>query len=335
MRDNMRASVLAKLQVPGYLVRQAGATRRLIREKNIDVVNAHWLVPQGLTSAWASRGGLAALVVQVHAGDVYMLRRLPVGRAIARYVVSRSAYVLAAGSHVRDTLDELLGFESGAVLRPMGADLEAFRPDAKNVPPSGDVEAVEAAFTDGFLFFFGRMVEKKGAIYLIRAFPAVREQYPGLGLVLIGDGPEQPRLKQEVQRLGLERSVHFLGRRPRTDIVHHLHRCRAAVVPSIIDRHGETEGMPTVIIESLAAGARVVGSAVDGIPDVITHGRNGWLCREKDPEDLAAKVLLALREPPSSPMIRHAQAAGAHHSWKGVAEDYAMHLRNAASPTQS
>jgi len=107
------------------------------------------------------------------------------------------------------------------------------------------------------------------------------------------------------------------------EIVRHLHSCRAAVVPSIIDSHGETEGMPTVVVESLAAGVRVVGSAVDGIPDVIRHGENGWLCREKDPEDLARNIVLALESPEASPVLEEGMKTAAHHDWAEVASRYA------------
>jgi hypothetical protein len=53
MRDNLRASWLARVQVPAYLAKQAFETRRLIRRGGFDLVFAHWIVPQGLTAAWA------------------------------------------------------------------------------------------------------------------------------------------------------------------------------------------------------------------------------------------------------------------------------------------
>ena len=53
MRDNLRSSWLAKIQVPTFLTAQALSTRRMIRERPVDVVNAHWLVPAGLGAAWA------------------------------------------------------------------------------------------------------------------------------------------------------------------------------------------------------------------------------------------------------------------------------------------
>jgi glycosyltransferase involved in cell wall biosynthesis len=152
--------------------------------------------------------------------------------------------------------------------------------------------------------------------------PRVLERHPEIGLVMIGDGPEYPALHEEVRRLGIRESVAMLGRKSHEEIVRYLHPCRVAVVPSIIDSHGETEGMPTVVVEAMAAGVRVVGSAVDGIPDVLRHGDNGWLCREKDPEDLAEKILMALEDSERSQITRRALETAADFDWERVAERY-------------
>jgi glycosyltransferase involved in cell wall biosynthesis len=81
--------------------------------------------------------------------------------------------------------------------------------------------------------------------------------------------------------------------------------------------------MPTVIVEALASGARVVASSVDGVPDVLRHLENGWLCREKDPMDLAEKILAALRDPPSSLIVESALATAESLDWSKVGENYA------------
>ena len=331
MRENLRASWLAKAQVPAFLAAQAAATRSLIREEAIEVVNAHWIVPSGLTSAWACRTRGVPLVLQVHAGDVYLLARVPAGRPVARYVVGGSRIVLADGSHVRDSLDALLGRPSGALLRPMGVDHARFgRRDADE-----EGARLGAEFPEGFLLFFGRMSEKKGVAYLIGALPRILERHPGLGLVLIGDGPERTHLEETSADLGVRASVRFLGRKSHDEIIRHLHACRAAVVPSIVDRYGETEGMPTVVLEALAAGVRVVGSAVDGIPDILRHRENGWLCREKDPVDLADKILEALEARDDSPVLEAAVSTAASHDWKAVAGEYVRFLEEAVSRTAS
>jgi glycosyltransferase involved in cell wall biosynthesis len=327
MRDNLRRSWLAKVQVPLFLFQQARVTSKVARKGKTDVVNAHWIVPGGLAAAWArGRRGRFRLVLHVHAGDVYLLKRMPFGRMIARWVVSRADAVFAAGSHVRETLLDLVGEGHRVDLRPMGVDVGMFGCATREGERRSHLPESQR-FPDGFLLFFGRFSEKKGTVYLVRALPKLLESYPGLGLVLIGDGPEKTRLMEEVTRLRLEQSVCFLGRRPHEDIVQYLHACRAAVVPSIVDSRGETEGMPTVVMEAMAAGVRVVGSAVNGIPDIIQHGINGWLCEPKNPGDLASKILLALQDEGSSEVVAQAVATASRNEWSQVAEEYAEAFR--------
>jgi len=315
MRDNLRASWWSPLQAPGFLAAQIRATRALVAELGIDVVNSHWMVPQGLSAALAGgrRPGFRH-VLTVHAADVYLLRRLPLGGAIARFVMDRSDAAFADGSHVRDSLDELLGRESGALLQPNGVEVEAFQRAGGAAP--------EAPFADGYLLFFGRLAEKKGVTYLLRAMPRVRERHPGLGLVVIGYGALEQALRREARELGLGEWVRFLGRQPHAEIGRWLGAARLAVVPSIVDSRGETEGMPTVVLEAMASGTRVVGSAVDGIPDVIRHGENGWLCRPRDPLDLADKILLALASEAAGDVARRARETAEGYAWPRVAGRY-------------
>jgi glycosyltransferase involved in cell wall biosynthesis len=101
------------------------------------------------------------------------------------------------------------------------------------------------------------------------------------------------------------------------------------VVPSIIDSRGETEGMPTVILEAMAAGKRVVASDVDGIPDVVRHGRNGWLVKPRDPISLAAGLCQALRDPDDT-RILEARKTAEHYAWPALSRRYADCLRNDA-----
>ncbi len=319
IRENLRASALARIQPPLLVGAQVFATRALAARLGNPLVNSHWLVPQGLSSALA-RGAARSRprfrhVLSVHAGDVQLLEALPGGAQIARFVVARSDAVLAVGSHVRDSLDRLLGEPSGARLEPMGASLALWQGPAQ-VP-------VELALPQQYLIFVGRFAEKKGVSFLLRALPRVREHHPRLGLVLVGYGVLEAALRDEVRSLGLDADVVFAGRREHAEIVGLLRGARLAVVPSIVDRHGETEGMPTVVAEALAAGQRVVASAVDGIPDLIRHRENGWLCRQQDSVALADCILEALEDREPSRVRARALETARDHDWARVAERYA------------
>ncbi|MDX2053526.1 MAG: glycosyltransferase family 4 protein [Polyangiaceae bacterium] len=313
MVDSMRESGWAKAQVPTFLMAQAHAIRRLVATEHFDVVNSHWMVPQGLSVAAASfLTRPFKHVLSIHAGDVYLLNKVPQGRNLAKFIMSRTDAVFADGSHVRDTLDKLTGTPSNGILQPMGAHVELFR----NALP------MQSPFPQGYLLFFGRFAEKKGITYLLQALPKVLKEWPGLGLILIGYGTLESALKAEAEALGLAGAVEFVGAKDHSEICRYLHGCRLAVVPSIIDSRGETEGMPTVVIEAMAAGVPVVGSNVDGIPDVISDRVNGWLCREKDPADLAAKILVALSNPDAEAFRKNALETAQHHDWDQVADRY-------------
>lgn len=316
MRQNIRSSIFNKIQVLPFIWNQTVATRRLVRQNRPDVVNSHWMIPQGLSTALAARRSPPFRhVLTVHAADVYALQQSLLGPRMARFIISKSDFVFATGSRVRDSLDALLGTPSEARLQPMGVHVSLFR-DAPRAE-------LQPSFSDGYLLFFGRLVEKKGVEFLLRAMPRILERYPCLGLVIVGYGPEERALRKQASRSGIESSVRFMGRCSHPDIAGYLSGAELTVVPSIVDRNGETEGMPTVVLEAMAAGRPVVGCAVDGIPDIIRDGENGWLCREKDPIDLAAKILAALDDRPSiADMGRRATETAEGFDWKKVSQTY-------------
>jgi glycosyltransferase involved in cell wall biosynthesis len=329
MRQNLR-SWPAKVQVPGYLACLALATRRLLRSWQPHVVNSHWLVPHGLATAMArGRSSAAAHVVSIHAGDIYLLARYPFGRAIARFVAARSDAILADGSHVKEAFEQLLGRPSGALVQPMGVDLARFSASSR-VTPAACTSADSIAFV-------GRLVEKKGVAYLVRAMPLILARRPRARLVVAGDGPLFEDLRDETRKLGIESSVAFVGRKSHDEVARLLRESGLAVVPSIVDRDGETEGMPTVVLEAMAAGARVVGTAVNGIPDVLRHGHNGWLCPPRDAPALASAILEALDDPGAASRIREALLTASAHSWPRVAKRYAEVFAKVAglAPTES
>lgn len=320
---NIRTSWAARLQSPFLIVAQVVALLRSVKRFRPAVVNCHWLVPQGLAAAVARTFVRFPIVLHVHAADAYLLRRIPLGGLIARFVVSRSAAVLADGSHVRSVLDNLLGYQSGASLRPMGVWSSQFE-----MARHADGEVPDTP--DEFVLFVGRLVEKKGVEYLIRAMVSIRHPRPNMELVIIGDGPLRIDLVALADELALSAQVHFLGSQDHRVVAALMHKANVICVPSIVDSRGETEGMPTVVLEAMAAGARVVGSAVDGIPDVLRDVDNGWLVEPADQQSLAAGILAALTHPEGDVIAARGSKTAMRHDWRAVAEEYASVLQEAA-----
>jgi glycosyltransferase involved in cell wall biosynthesis len=311
---NLRRSWLARAQAAPFVLAQARAVRRLVAREAIDVVNSHWVVPQGVAAALARGPGRRfPHVVSLHGGDVHALARLPLGRRLAGFVAARSDAWLASSRAVRDRFDAVLGRPSQASLQPMGVHVARFRA-AQPLP------GAEVGLPDGYLLYVGRLQEIKGVSFLLRALPAVRARHPEVSLLVAGYGEREAALRREAEALGIAGAVVFAGRRPADWVARAMRGCAAVVVPSIRLPGGREEGMPTVVAEALAAGARVVATATGGIPDRVRHGENGWLCRDSDPDALAAAILAALAAawPPEDGVAAAAQAL----DWSRVAECY-------------
>jgi len=312
--SNIRRNRAAALLVPQFIGLQASAAARLCRRHDIRIVNSHWLITQGLTAAVARSITPFRHVAQAHAADVYTLRRLPLGlgRRIARFVVSRSDLVICASSYVRRELNELIGYDCAAAVCSMGVDYARFAKDSRR----GEA---------GQILFFGRLVEKKGVQHLIAAMKLVKSEEPSAELTVVGGGALGESLHRQAAEAGLESCIRFAGPRNHAEIIEHLGRARVVAVPSIIDARGETEGMPTVVLEAMAAGKRIVASSVDGIPDVLRDGVNGWLCIPGDAADLSAKLLAALRYDGDA-IPAAAQETARAYDWRSLSRRYSALL---------
>jgi glycosyltransferase involved in cell wall biosynthesis len=310
LRETLHHSARAQLQVPWFVAAEARALRGLARELGCEVVHAHGLLPQALAAAWVRGSGRRhrfAHVAAIVGSDAYFLPRIPGARALARWIHARSDALIAPASHLRECFDRVLAAPSHACIVAGGVDAAHFRAPGPRI---------ESPFPEGFVLFAGRLVAQKGPDVLLRALPRVRERHPGLGLVVLGDGPLAGSLRSLARELGIEAWVRFAGQVDRASVAAHLRTCRAACLPSIVDRRGQSEATPPFLLEALAAGARLVATDAGGIPDLIAPGESGWLALAGDPAALAAALLEAL----DAPLPPAAAATADAHDWARVAE---------------
>lgn len=135
----------------------------------------------------------------------------------------------------------------------------------------------------------GRLSEQKGLTYLLQAIPYIIKQFPQIEVWIIGEGPLEKNLKREAQEFGVESKVIFWGKR--IDVTDLLSQMTLFVSSSIY------EGLPTVVLESMAMRVPVVATDIPGTKEVIQNNFNGWLARARDPKDLADKITFALSSP--------------------------------------
>jgi colanic acid/amylovoran biosynthesis glycosyltransferase len=143
----------------------------------------------------------------------------------------------------------------------------------------------------------GRLVEVKGARYLIRAFGALARKHASVQLVIIGDGPLKRPLQALAKSLGLEQRVRFLGALPHAQVLVWMRKAQILVLPSVRTATGRVEGLGMVLLEAAATGLPVIGSRVGGIPEGIIDCQTGFLVPERDADALAGRMDDLLDDP--------------------------------------
>jgi colanic acid/amylovoran biosynthesis glycosyltransferase len=145
----------------------------------------------------------------------------------------------------------------------------------------------------------GRLIEKKGHTYTLRALALVKQRDPGLAfsLDIVGEGPQMARLQAECAQLGLTEHVTFHGGLPHGQTLELLNRASIFVLPSVTATDGDVEGIPVAIMEAMAQGLPVISTFHSGIPELVEDGVSGLLVPERDVEALAAAITAMLTTP--------------------------------------
>jgi len=135
----------------------------------------------------------------------------------------------------------------------------------------------------------GRLARQKAPGDFLRAAALVAREFPAATFLVVGDGPLRATLEGLARELGIADRVRFLGFRDEVPVV--LAALDVFALSSL------WEGLPLTILEAMAAGKPVVATSVNGVAEVVQHGRTGWLVSPQQVEQLAAHIVTLLRDP--------------------------------------
>jgi L-malate glycosyltransferase len=286
---NFKRSLLAKVQLPLLFISELLYAMFLIRKEKIDVINSHWLLPQGLVGVICRGLFRTPQVVVVHGSDVNSIKASAILRKACSCVLRHSDAVTVNSTYIRNAVVSIDRSVEGKVsYMPMGVDASVFAPM--------EAGSVKERYGAGRLIFsIGRLIDWKGMKYLVMAMKDVIKAVPDARLVIGGSGTEKANLERLSEELGLKGYVMFPGYIDVCDLPAYYSAADVFVLPSI-DLNGQTEALGVVLLEAMASGTPVVGSAVGGIPDIIRDGYNGFLVPERSPPDLADRIVRLLKD---------------------------------------
>jgi glycosyltransferase involved in cell wall biosynthesis len=311
--NNLRRARWKWLLLPGFVLGQYLAARRLLATGRFAAIHAHWLVPQGLVARAIARRSSIPYVVTSHGGDLFGLR----GRAMTalkRKVAAQASAMTVVSSAMRGEAARI-GLQPPRIeVLPMGVDFTT-----RFVADPGIARERDR------LLFVGRLVPKKGLRHLLDAMPAVLARRPHTVLDIIGFGPEAPALREQAARLGIASQVRFLGALPQHELPAHFRRASVFVAPFVRDPSGDQEGLPVALMEAIGCGCPVIAGSVPGLQDLLGAHLSEVCVAPEDGERLAAMILDALENPQAAAaraaLIR--ETAAAQVDWERIAAGYA------------
>ncbi len=272
--------------------------RRLLDEgPAFDLLDAHYFYPDGVAAVRLGRSLGLPVVVTARGSDVNLIPRHRLPRRMIVTAARRAAAVVTVSEALRRALLDLgVPAEQVTVLRN-GVDLARFRPVDR-----GEARRRLDLPGDGpLLLSVGNLIEGKGHHIAVDALARL----PEARLVIVGEGALSRSLAERARGLGLGDRVRLAGGVPQQRLPDYYAAADLLVLASA------QEGMPNVVLESLACGTPVVATAVGGIPEVLDAPAAGRLVGQRTPGALAAAVQALLADPPGRGAVRrHAERFG-------------------------
>lgn len=236
---------------------EACVLRRMLAERSIEHVHAHFGTNSTSVAMLCRELGGPRYSFTVHGPEEFDKPEfLHLGEKI-----ERAAFVVAISEYGRSQLYRQCSYEHWQKIEVVRCGVDAQFHDVEPTPPSAEPRLVCIA----------RLHEQKGLPMLIDAAAKLKAEELDFHIDVIGDGPLRGELEAKISALGLTDHVRLVGWKCGAEVREALIRSRAMVLPSF------AEGLPVVIMESLALHRPVVTTYVAGIPELVEDGIDGWL----------------------------------------------------------
>ena len=254
----------------------------------VDLIDAHYFYPDGVAAAWLGEEFHLPVVITARGTDISLIPQYARPRRLILEAARSAGALITVCQALKDRLVELSVPSAKITVLRNGVDLQAFHMQDRNALRSRHG-------VSGFvLASVGLLIERKGHELVIGALPSL----PGYRLLIAGDGPERARLENLSSALRVADRVSFLGAVPHEQ----LHKVYAAADALVLA--SSREGWPNVLLESMACGTPVLGSAVWGTPEVIARPEAGLLLENRDAKSIVAAIARLRQSPPDRTATR-------------------------------
>jgi glycosyltransferase involved in cell wall biosynthesis len=277
---------------------------KMLKAIKPDVVHSQ-MIGMGMPALVAKKLFGLPYVIWGRGSDVYLT--LWYERLFLKPAVKNADAVIALTEQMKEKIGAF--YKRDASVIPNGINLDEYAGLSKeNLRAELKIEP-----DDKVIIYIGRLSAVKGVEYLIRAMGLVKEKAPAAKLILIGDGSEKEKVKSIIKQLNLEHLIIQLPQVPNQNIPKYAAVSDLLVLPSL------SEGFPMTILEAMASGLPVVATKVSCLTEIVKEGKNCFLVEPANPEQLAEKILLLLKNDGTRAMMSaNNKESVKQYSWESV-----------------
>jgi len=288
---------IAEARVPWYgkylvlsmdVVSSTKHLSRLVREEKLDLIHASFIVPSGFSGAIVKKSTGIPLVITVHGNaDFYEVPKML--HPMLRYAANNADGLVAVGHELKRNLIKELGDFDIKVI-PNGVDVDRYQPD---IAERDKIRKRYGIPLDSpLLLSISRLVKRKNIDLVLRAVPRLVERMPDFRFLLVGEGPEEQRLRDLTRELGVEDVVIFTG------FVSEEEKTRIYLSSDAFIQLSSREGLSISLLESKAAGLPAIVSDSKGTREPVRDNESGRLVSDPwDTIEVAEAVLDLLSDP--------------------------------------
>ena len=259
----------------------------LDKQLNYDIIHCHF-GPNGIKGIFLRNAGIikGKIVTTFHGRDVHFHPKKH-GRDVYNQLFKECDLFTVNSKFTGDKIRELGCKKENIIKHPVGLELERFAPKKREVDFNHRIKIVTV----------GRLVEKKGIEYSIRAVSKVLNNHSNLEYKIVGEGALRRSLETLITELGLENEVKLLGWKTHDELQELYDESHIFILSSVTATDGDMEGQGLVLQEAQAMGLPVLSTLHNGIPDGVLNGKSGFLVPERDIDALADKINYLVENP--------------------------------------
>jgi glycosyltransferase involved in cell wall biosynthesis len=281
---NLRKNRVNFAKLPLLVLAEWAAIARKLAWGRYDLLNSHWILPQGFTGVLAAKPFGVPHVITVHGGDVFALRHPLLTRTKA-FALRHADAVTVNSTATGKGVEEIVARLANLSRIPMGV--------GEDPPDTRRVQEIRRTYRrrDGpLIVFVGRLVEEKGVADVLEAVAILADTHPNATALIVGEGQDRAAFEDFTKRLGLEDRVTFSGWVEPRQVTDYIAAGDAFVGPSRRSKQGWVEAQGLTFAEAMLAGTPVIATGLGGIVDTVRHEETGLLVDEASPRQIADSI---------------------------------------------